>query len=291
MNCCTQNMQQFQQDLQEKGYCIIENILTEDEVQNVLEHFYRWLDSSPQIKRLHNLIDPHGIFKYMEAGHQRHAWMIRTNPKVKDVFSQLWDTDDLVVSYDGCCWLPADCKKKDNIWTHTDQAPVKKGLRCYQGFVSLTDNTERTLVVYEGSHLLHEEYAEEYSITCPKDWHLIDHKYLERIADRKRVLHVKAGSLVLWDSRTFHQNQYGTLAEERIVQYVSYLPKSGRSQKMKEKREKYFIERRMTSHWAYPVKVNGKQPQNYGNTALAIDYSTLLSPDLDDLMPEIEKLI
>jgi hypothetical protein len=282
---------QFEQDLKEKGYAVIENVLTEDEVKNILDEFYKWVDSNTQIKQLHNKIDPHGIFKYMEVGQQRHAWLIRTHPKVKDVFSRLWNTNDLVVSYDGCCWIPTECKKADNIWTHTDQAVTKEGLRCYQGFVSLTDNIDRSLVVYEGSHLLHAEYGRELSITSRKDWLLIEHYYLQKIADRKKVLNVKAGSLIVWDSRTFHQNQYGTLQEERIVQYVSYLPKSGRSKKMREKREKYFIERRTTSHWAYPVKVNSKQPQNYGNSHLIIDYGTLQPPDLEDLMPEIEKLI
>ena len=35
---------------------------------------------------------------------------------------------------------------------------------------------------------------------------------------KKVVLNIPAGSLVLWDSRTFHQNQYGKPnSEERIV--------------------------------------------------------------------------
>ena len=45
--------------------------------------------------------------------------------------------------------------------------------------------------------------------------------------DLRRVLHVPAGSLVIWDSRTFHQNQYGAPnSEERLVQYVCFLPKN-----------------------------------------------------------------
>jgi hypothetical protein len=88
-----------------------------------------------------------------------------------------------------------------------------------------------------------------------------------------------------------YQNQYGSLPEERIVQYVSYLPKQGCNKKMQEKRRKYFMERRTTSHWAYPIKVNGQQPQTYGNKDLLIDYAALQKPDLTDLMPKIEKLL
>ena len=278
-------------ELSEKGYCVIENILTAEEVATAIGYFREWFSSHPQIEAVHSKISPHGIIKFHEVGQQRHAWYIRTRENVQNVFKEIWKTDEIVVSFDGCCYIPADCKKKDNIWTHTDQAPIKKGLKCIQGFVALTDNTERTLVVYEGSHKLHEEYAKEYNLTSTKDWLLIEHNYLDKISDKKRVLNVKAGSLVLWDSRTFHQNQYGNNNEERIVQYVSYLPRCNLTKKMFEKRQKYFTDKRTTSHWAYPVKVNGKQPQNYGDAKLKINYSELVEPKLEDLIEEITKII
>jgi ectoine hydroxylase-related dioxygenase (phytanoyl-CoA dioxygenase family) len=280
-------------ELAEKGYCVIENVLTAEEVETSLGYFREWFSSHPQIAGLHSKISPHGIFKYHEVGQQRHAWYIRTRPNVQNVFKNIWKTDEVVVSFDGCCYIPADCKKKDGVWTHTDQAPTKKGLKCIQGFVALTDNTERTLVVYEGSHILHEEYAKEYNLTSTKDWLLIEQNYLDKISDKKRVLNIKAGSLVLWDSRTFHQNQYGAKDnnEERIVQYVSYLPRCNLTKKMLEKRQKYFADKRTTSHWAYPVKVNGQQPQNYGNALLKINYSELVAPKLEDLIEDINKIL
>jgi ectoine hydroxylase-related dioxygenase (phytanoyl-CoA dioxygenase family) len=280
-------------ELAENGYCVIENVLTAEEVETSIKYFREWFSSHPQIAGLHSKISPHGIFKYHEVGQQRHAWYIRTRPNVQNVFKNIWKTDEVVVSFDGCCYIPADCKKKDGVWTHTDQAPTKKGLKCIQGFVALTDNTERTLVVYEGSHKLHEEYAKEYNLTSTKDWLLIEQNYLDKISDKKRVLNIKAGSLVLWDSRTFHQNQYGAKDnnEERIVQYVSYLPRCNLTKKMLEKRQKYFADKRTTSHWAYPVKVNGQQPQNYGNALLKINYSELVAPKLEDLIEDINKIL
>jgi len=285
-------MQAVQAELAEKGYCVIENILTAEEVATSIEYFREWFASHPQIEGVHNKISPHGIIKFHEVGHQRHAWYIRTRPNVSNVFKNIWNTEDVVVSYDGCCYIPANCKKKDKTWTHTDQAPTKKGLKCIQGFVALTSNSDRTLVVYEGSHKLHEEYAKEYNLISTKDWLLIEQQYLDKISDKRKVLNIKAGSLVLWDSRTFHQNQYGINSnEERIVQYVSFLPRSNLSKKMLEKRQKYFADKRTTSHWAYPVKVNGLQPQNYGDATLKINYSELVEPKLEDMIEEITKLI
>lgn len=110
-----------------------------------------------------------------------------------------------------------------------------------------------------------------------QDWMLIDLKTLESFSPFKRVVQVPAGCLVIWDSRTFHQNQYGTLPELRMVVYVSYLPKSHRSPAEKVKRLKYLLKGRTTSHWAYPVKVNGEQPQTYGDPRKVIK-KELLTP-------------
>lgn len=286
----TQKMSEFLDELAEKGYCVIEDVLSEEEIAIAKNDFYNWLESHEQIKKIHNTISPHCIFKHFEVGNQRHAWFIRTREKVQEPFRKIWNTDELVCSLDGSCWRPKELKKKDKIWTHTDQAPSKKGLRCIQGFVALTDNITSSLVVYEGSHLLHEKYSKQYNLTSTKDWLLIEHEYLEKIKSTKKVLPVKAGSLVLWDSRTFHQNLYGC-NEERIVQYVCFLPRNNLTPKMQEKRIKYFQEARTTSHWPYPVKVNGLQPQNYGNKDLVINYNELKKPDLDDLMSDIVKIL
>ena len=50
-----------------------------------------------------------------------------------------------------------------------------------------------------------------------------------------------------------------------------------------KKRAMYFGTRRTTSHWAAPIKVNGLQPQVYGDKTKLLDYSKLPQPILDDL--------
>ena len=282
-------------DLALNGYAIIENVISAEQVATAKEYFANWLTANPELKAKHRKNDPHGIFKYGQVGHQRHAWYLRTLAEVQLPFRVLWETGTLTTGFDGSCWIPSDFNGKDKIWTHTDQAPDTKGLACVQGFVALTSNAERTLVVYEKSHLLHESYMREKNITGKKNWQLIEHEYLARIADTKRVLQISAGSLVLWDSRTFHQNQYGqnTCGEERIVQYVCFLPQAHASNtpSQQKKRSKYYAERRTTSHWPYPLHVNGIQPQVYGNQTLLIDYTQLHPPDLTDLEEKIQQLL
>lgn len=281
-------------ELSEKGYCVIPDVLSKQEIEEAKTLFYKWQSTIPNHDKIHNTIDPHGIYKYHNVGHQQHAWFIRTRPNVINIFKKIWETDELVVSFDGTCYIDKDCNKSDNIWTHTDQAPNSTGLQCYQGFVALTNNKERTLIVYEGSHLLHEKYFKDRNITSSKNWQLIDQEYLESIKTKKKALEIPAGSLVLWESRTFHQNRYGKPgSEERIVQYVCYLPKVNKknSKSQQAKRLKYFEELRTTSHWPYPIKVNGLQPQTYGNKEREIDYSKLEKPDLTKYMETIKQLI
>lgn len=286
-------MSNFEEELKQKGYCIIENVLSKDEIDISKNMFFSWKNSIPNLDRLHNIIDPHGIYKFHEVGHQEHSWYIRTRPQILEIYKKLWKTDELIVSFDGSCYIPKEFNKKDSIWTHTDQSSNNSELMCYQGFVALTDNKERTLVVYEGSHKLHLEYFKDKEKNG-KNWNLIEHSYLEKIKELKRVLSVPAGSLVLWDSRTFHQNQYSTPnCEERLVQYVCYLPKSHKknTKAQKTKRLKYFNERRTTSHWPCPIKVNSLQPQTYGDSSKLIDYSSLPEPNLGKYIDEIKKII
>lgn len=290
------NITEIKSKLDEKGYCVVANILTQEEITEALKLFRDWQKTVPNYDKLHSVISPHGIHKHFEAGHQEFAWYIRTNEKIQNIFKKLWNTEDLIVSFDGSCYIPKKLTKKDDIWTHTDQASKKIGLHCYQAFVSLTSNKERTFMVYEGTHNYHKQYFEEQEINNNNDWNLIDHDVLNRedIKEKKRILEVPAGSLVLWDSRIFHQNRYGKPnSEERIVQYVCYLPSSHKSntKAMKEKRRKYFEERRLTSHWPAPIKVNPLQPRTYGNDELLIDYNKLKKPNLDRFMNKIEKIL
>ena len=57
------------------------------------------------------------------------------------------------------------------------------------------------------------------------------------------------------------------------------------------KRLKYFKEKRTTSHWPYPLKVNGVQPRMWGDKSLRINYDELRQPNLEPYMETIKTLI
>ena len=110
---------------------------------------------------------------------------------------------------------------------------------------------------------------------------------------------VDAGSLVIWDSRTFHQNTSGptNCREERLVQYLCYLPKNDikNDERQQKKRVKLYEKLRTTSHWPYTLNPVPLQPNlyNYYNTEneINIDYDSLPKPELSDLQSKINKLL
>jgi len=293
-------MTKYIKNLKEKGYVTIPNVLNKDEIKEYKKSFLEWYARNEEnLQEIHRTSYPHGIFKGHQIGHQRFSWLIRINLGIQKIFKEIWKTDELVVSFDGCCYIPKECKKKDNCWTHTDQGPTHPGLQCYQGYIALTSNKQRTFRVYEGSHLLHEKYFSDKDDKSKGNWHKINPEYLQEIKDSKKVLDVPAGSMVLWDSRSFHQNQYGVshpepeLNEERLVQYVCFLPKSHpkNTKAMKKKRLNYLKALRTTSHWPCPINVNSLQVRTFGDDSKIIKYDNLTPPILEDIKDEINKII
>ena len=290
----------YKEALKKNGYAIIPNVYNTEEINEYWKEFNKWHNDVPNLDELHRLIDYNGIYKHHQVGHQRFAWLARTNPKILNIFKELWETEELVCGFDGCCHYPSNYVGQDHYWIHTDQSSRKKGLCCYQSFLSLTNNNERTLVLYSGSHLLHEDYFEKMEIDEPHNWHVIDKSYFNESLEATKIkLDVKAGDLVIWDSRTFHQNSCGPedCVEERLIQYLCYLPRNheDNTEKQNKLRRKFYEKLRTTSHWPYPMNQVPEQPNCYNHynpdNKINIDYESLPKPDLEDLKEEIEKLI
>jgi len=230
--------------MNEEGYMVIHNILTKEEVTKAKSMFMKWIHKN-------NL--KNGILKD-HSGHQQHAWYIRTNEKVQSVFKKLLNTEDIITSFDGSCYMEEDYENT-SYWTHVDQNSYNTDFMCYQSFVSLTENKEKTFILVPKSHLLYEEYVKMYNIKTNKNFHIIEPDYMK---DKSYVkIHVYPGTMVIWDSRIFHQNTTGNKNNEvRIVQYISFMPKyhPNNTEENKKKRKYAFENKITTTHWAYPVR-------------------------------------
>eukprot|EP00048_Salpingoeca_helianthica_P006094 m.94830 g.94830 ORF g.94830 m.94830 type:complete len:387 (-) comp13877_c0_seq1:21-1181(-) len=150
-------------------------------------------------------------------------------------------------------------------WFHTDQAPGRPELSCVQGLVTAYDMSDGdgTLAVLRGSNKHFAAFASQFGLQghTAVDWCSIRDESRERsfFDERgcKRVnVRARAGSLVLWDSRTVH---CGCLPQRgrpdpkiRFVVYVCMKPlpfgASERAEALKRKRE-ILANRKTSSHW------------------------------------------
>lgn len=96
--------------------------------------------------------------------HERFAWAVRQEPGVAAAFARVYDTPDLLVSFDA---LNASFPNRADVapnapWPHQDQDPEKGGFRCLQGLVNLLPNgpADGGLIVCKGGHRVSEEYHE-----------------------------------------------------------------------------------------------------------------------------------
>jgi|ERR1712232_927132 len=206
-----------------------------------------------------------GLMNSRGAGQCNMSWYVRTRPKVRGAFEQIWSTADLICSFDGFNvfrpWHHGFMKTEGG-WFHVDQGRTVTGHQCVQGMVSLLDQSPKTggLVVIPGSHHAHEEvmrFAQDDGdyVALPADAELLNQAW--------RLVTCRAGDLVLWDSRCVHCNspaiqQPDSAANElmRAAVYVCMTPRSFASEEALRVRRAGYEMHATTSHWPH-MRVRG----------------------------------
>lgn len=200
---------------------------------------------------------------------------MRQNPKVIAKFARIYGDTDLLCSFDGVCIMQPWHRFGTASWAHMDQSSKITERSCIQGYVNLTDSsTDATgsLYVIPRSHLKFGAFFDafpEMREASKSDWCKLQSP--EQVAffgaDAVRV-HGGVGSLVLWDSRTVHQNippAAGTEAQKRFVVYTSYQPRVCISAANLAKKQQAFLNYRLTTHWsASKIRLFGAKPRTYG---------------------------
>jgi ectoine hydroxylase-related dioxygenase (phytanoyl-CoA dioxygenase family) len=284
------NFDNLSNKLKEDGVAVIENVLNEEEIIQGRQGMWQTLNKLTENldkpiqnldhtswRSLYELYPVHSmLLQHFSIGHSQYVWDIRQNQKVVDVFQKIWDQEELLVSFDGVSvHLPPEITKRGwyrgNDWFHTDQSSKKEGLCCVQGMITLYDVNpgDATLRVMKGSHNYHQDFFTSHNIEEKNDWYKIKPEELDYFDQfEKNSVMAKAGSLILWDSRTFHQGVEPRKERPnqsfRGIVYVCMTPKSWSDNKNILKKQKAFNEMRMTTHWPHKVKLFGKKPRTYG---------------------------
>ena len=140
--------------LEEQGYVVIKNALSSSEAAKTLELLWDYLeglDTGIDRNDVSTWGDERwptcahgGIMPSYGIGHSEAQWYLRGIPNVKKAFAKIWNTDELLTSFDGVSlWRPwninPDWKTESGqSWFHIDQHPISKpGKQCIQGLVNL----------------------------------------------------------------------------------------------------------------------------------------------------------
>ena len=209
------------------GCAVLKNILSQEEVKKAEDAFWEWLESvGSGIKRSDPStwenknwpgLNDMGFFVSYGGCHTWASWIVRTHPKVKQAFSKIWNTDQLITSLDTIIsWRPWWNPVSKGDWDpyvenlHLDQNPFfKKGLKCVQGMMPLKRVRRNEIgglkvVPKSNSEEVLSKIIERYPQAQfnSSDW--IELRGNDPLITKGELVECDAGDLVLWDSRTVH---------------------------------------------------------------------------------------
>ena len=106
--------------------------------------------------------------------HETFAWDIRTEPGVVGAFEKVYETKDLIVSFDAMnlSFPNRNDLKENKPWPHQDQDRTRPGFRCLQGLVNLLPNgpDDGGLIVCKEAQLVSEEFHEAFENELDRIW-------------------------------------------------------------------------------------------------------------------------
>jgi len=232
-----------------------------------------------------------GVTASRSVGQSKFNWTVRGNANVQKIFSKIWNTDDLITSYDGFgVFRPyqynSDWKTKSG-WWHVDQNGIKKpGKQCIQGMANFypAGPNDGGLVVIPKSHLLFEDFFKERPQFCDYNDFVPmskDEKLWNIVVEKNLKVHKVCcgpGDFICWDSRLIHNNAPAISTREpngndvelsRLVCYICMSPASKLiSYEQYSKRFRSYMEGYTSTHWPEDCVLSGTPIAHYAPVEL-----------------------
>lgn len=270
--------------LSRDGYVTISKILTPMEIQHARGLLWDHIESISGCDRS----DPNTWHKwkldhrgFVEASHQsRGAWFVRGLPRLKSVFKQFWQTDDLICSLDTIiAWKPYPWQAITE-GLHVDQHPTLiPGFECLQGMIPLYDVTRKTggLEVIPGSHL--DDLSRYATPKWEPGWCPLPSKSFP--IGSGTLVEASAGDLILWDGRTIHGGVRGSGKTEdaqlcRLSCLVTMVPRSMASRDVLQARVHGFKQGQGFTHRPHRDEKSSTLPEQYSPIKLTPAQESLL---------------
>ena len=266
--------------LEEEGYVVLKETLTKTQAKQTLSLLWDYLESLGTGIDRHNSAtwdddrwptSAHGgILPSYGIGHSESQWYLRSIPNVKKAFAKIWDTEELLTSFDGVSlWRPWNINpnwktESGQTWFHIDQHPISRpGKQCVQGLVNLLDSSEEIggNVMVPRSHKFFKDIPKEYKERLARLPLGIDHFRFPnddpKLSSQKPIMcHMEAGDMLLWDSRTIHCSNSGSLLPKktneliRAASLICMMPKEKSNRSVIKQRREAVEKVISTTNWS-----------------------------------------
>ncbi|KAL2203590.1 phytanoyl-CoA dioxygenase [Sarocladium strictum] len=271
--CLSDKLTSWEADLARDGFAVIKGAIPKDRAISLQQAAFDWLKSfgtaldfnNPDTWTTDNLPVQSKINTFHSYGvaHEKFMWDARMEPGVLGAFSKMWNTDDLLVSFDSLNVTFPNRKDvpRKGAWEHVDQSPLRRGRHCVQGIINLcpAGPEDGGLVVYPGSHALFDEFFDtqtDKTTWDPLDRYLHTAEHLQWFRSKGLKPHkvcADVGDLIVWDSRTIH---YGAEPTEKSTQirtviYAAYTPARLASPEQLAMKKQVFEKYGGTTHWPH----------------------------------------
>ncbi|WP_215398252.1 phytanoyl-CoA dioxygenase family protein [Rheinheimera oceanensis] len=207
---------------QQHGYLVVPAVLTPEQCEQSRQAIWQYLQASPE--------QPDSWYQHQAQSEKimlplfRHPALDanRQVPLIRQVFQQLWQRTDLVMSTDRVSFNPPQTANwtfpgPDMHWDMPLRAPVSFAT---QGLIYLTDTTEQqgAFCCVPGFHLQIDNWINAQNKTelemQQQDWS----------AWPVKAIAAKAGDLIIWHQALPHGASVNRAAKPRMVQYVNAYP-------------------------------------------------------------------
>ena len=257
-----QNSDKWKQYLDENGFVVLRNILSKETMIQYFKLFAKdWTYVSPNFNFNNKktwtpsnspMIWNKGMVYWNGLSQSDFMWSLRTDLNILDIWHRLHETKELVSSFDSFSVYVSN-KQKSQPWLHTD-LNYNSEIYSIQGaynFLPVRETSAGFVVVLKShkTYTIDKKTKSNFSQIDKDDPHY----------DKAVQLIIPENCFVLWNSKTIHANT-GISDKKlnydfnRLTCYLTYFPKSLRSEDIFKKRLNGYKNGVSCSHFAIDYK-------------------------------------
>ncbi|KAK3103546.1 hypothetical protein FSP39_020054, partial [Pinctada imbricata] len=259
-------------ELERNSFVVIPDVISNTECNKFIKEYREWYGNFKG-KRREFLRQRQSVVQNFWVGHLEASWKIRL--KVKPIFEKIWETTQLLTSVDGVAisappeeetegfnMKNPEFRSETDSWLHLDQGKSRVGRHAIQGAVYLetSSSDDYCFRVMKGSENYHREFLNKMRPNIEPNTTFIKLKpheisWFEERGCETTFVEVPKGGMILWDSRTVHDNlppRRGRSSGNRWrhVCFVTMTPAKWAGPEDLEVKKRMYNERLMSSHWA-----------------------------------------